>query len=356
MSAPASQSLWSRLAAAGIVSGEMPAAPDSQTPWYVRLMLGIAGLIAALFLLGAVITAFMFVVQSGVASVAVGGMLIVAAFAIFRAVPESDFGSMFALAVSFAGQALLLIGFFDLFGVGKGSHLPLAIAAVESVLAAVMPNFIHRLVSACIGAVYFVLALGTFGLGVAAAGVLACATAYAWANEARYAPVQSIAIPIAYGITLAYLYIEGLPADRWVTLAPVESIERPLPFTFWLAEILAGAALIATVAVLVKRAGWNLVERRALLALAAAAAAALVSLRASGVAGGLMIVLLAFANGNRVLLGLGIAGLLYYLSRYYYLLDMTLLGKAGVLAATGLVLLGARWIVLRFVIVERAHA
>ena len=356
MSAADSQQLWSRLAAAGLVSGEMPAVADSQTPWYVRVMLGLAGLIAAIFLLGFVITAFVFVVKSGTASAAVGAMLIVGAFAIFRAAGESDFGSMFALAVSFAGQMLLVFGFFELFGVGMDGGLPPALALVESALALVMPNFIHRLVSAFVAAVMFAAALGTFGFGFAGSGLLACATAYAWANESRYARVQSTAIPIAYGITLAYLYIEALPVYRWMGFAGMRSIEPALPFTFWLAEILAGAALIVTVGVLLKRAGWDLAERRAMPALAAAAGVAFASLGAPGIAGGLTIVLLAFGNGNRVLLGLGIAGLLYYLSRYYYQLDMTLLGKAGVLAATGVVLLAARWLVLRLVMAARAHA
>src|SRR5205809_2120555 len=80
------------------------------------------------------------------------------------------------------------------------------------------------------------------------------------------------------------------------------------------------------------------------------------SFKAPGVAGGLMIVLVGFANGNRLLAGLGIAALLYYVSSYYYLLDATLLAKAGVLAASGVVLLGARWLLLNVVMPERAYA
>src|SRR4051812_23778459 len=95
--------LWSRLAAAGLTTGEMPAGTESHTPWYVRGMLCIAGLIAAGFLLGFVGAGFVFIVQSKAAAAAVGLMLMTAAYALFRTVPRSDFGSMFALAVSFAG-------------------------------------------------------------------------------------------------------------------------------------------------------------------------------------------------------------------------------------------------------------
>jgi len=44
-------------------------------------------------------------------------------------------------------------------------------------------------------------------------------------------------------------------------------------------------------------------------------------------------------------------------SSYYYVLDATLLVKSGVLAATGVVLLAARWLVLYVVMPEEgAHA
>ena len=51
MSATADRVLWEKLAVAGLARGEMPERLEAQTPWYVRVMLGIAGLIAAACLL-----------------------------------------------------------------------------------------------------------------------------------------------------------------------------------------------------------------------------------------------------------------------------------------------------------------
>jgi uncharacterized membrane protein len=65
-----------------------------------------------------------------------------------------------------------------------------------------------------------------------------------------------------------------------------------------------------------------------------------------------MIVLLGYAAANRVLAGIGLAALVFYLSAYYYTLEETLLYKSAVLAATGLVLLASRWLMLRFVLPE----
>jgi uncharacterized membrane protein len=55
-----------------------------------------------------------------------------------------------------------------------------------------------------------------------------------------------------------------------------------------------------------------------------------------------------FANGNRILAGLGILALLGYLSHYYYSLQLTLLEKSGVLASTGIALLAAWLLVHRY--------
>ena len=52
MNADSTQALWARLGAAGLASGAMPAPREAHAPWYVPLMLGIAGFIAAAFLSG----------------------------------------------------------------------------------------------------------------------------------------------------------------------------------------------------------------------------------------------------------------------------------------------------------------
>ena len=65
---------------------------------------------------------------------------------------------------------------------------------------------------------------------------------------------------------------------------------------------------------------------------------------------GLLVMLLGFSNGNRVLVGLAIASLAIYVSGYYYLLEVSLLHKSGVLLATGGMLLGIRWLLLRHVL------
>ena len=72
MNAPEAHALWLRLQAAGLIEGETPAPGLVVAPWFVRAMLGIAGWIGAVFLLGFVGLGFRFVMESAGASFIVG--------------------------------------------------------------------------------------------------------------------------------------------------------------------------------------------------------------------------------------------------------------------------------------------
>jgi len=344
--------LWAKLASAGLTVGGMPEA-EGHTPWYVRVMLGIAGWLAAGFLLGFVGVGFAFVMESKTASIAVGFMVIAASYAVFRMAPRNDFSSMFGLAVSFAGQALVtsgIVGLFERYMTGAAPWL--MIAAIEAALAVAMPNFIHRVVSAAAAALAFVYACEISGAHAVAAGVLAASVAFVWLQEMRFGRFVAVAAPIGYGLTLAMIQVEGMASFRH-SMAILAQEKAFLGTSLWIGETLVAIALLASVWMLARRAGWRHGESRTVLALAAAAAIGAASFKAPGIAGGLMIVLLGFANGNRVLASLGIASLLVYVSSYYYLLDATLLAKSGVLLATGAVLLGVRWLVLAVVMPKK---
>jgi uncharacterized membrane protein len=333
---PAAAALWSRLVAAGVAAGDAPPVKEEHAPWYVRLMLGIAGCIAAGFLIGFVSVGLHFVMESTAGSIAAGLAMIGSAYALFLAA-RSDFSSMFGFAVSVAGQALLAVGIFKLFE-GERSAAPWAVmAAIETLLAVAMPNYIHRLVSAFAAPVFLASALEVHGANGVTAGLAAAGVAALWLNELRAVRYHAMLAPIGYGLTLALIYIEAELRDALLA-----------------DDALVVGVLLAVVVSLARRAGWPLRKPRMLLTLAAVAAIGAASFRAPGVAAGLMIVLLGFANGNRVLTGAGIAALLFYISKYYYLLEVTLLVKSGVLAMTGAALLAARWLMLNHVLPKGA--
>jgi hypothetical protein len=337
--------LWAKLSGAGLASGEMPR-NDAHAPWYVRLMLGVSGCIAAVFLIGFVAVGLQFVVESKPGSVFAGALMIASAYVLFLAA-RSDFSAMFGFAVSVAGQALLAYGLFRLLeGLGRATPW-VVMAAIEAALAVVMANYLHRLVSAYAAVLLLSGALALSGAAALAPSIAAAGVAYIWLNELRSAGLHGTLHPIAYGLTLGTIHVETF---NWSGRSFVSAFARPDTVDWakpWMGEALVLATLLFVVWRLVRRAGWAPREPRSVIALATAAAIGAASLKAPGVAAGFIIVLLGFAHGNRVLSGLGIAALLFYVSGYYYLLDATLLFKAGVLAASGAALLAARWVMLR---------
>ena len=352
MNGTARQALWSQLVSAGVAVGDMPADARAQGPWYVRVMLCIAGLIAAAFLLAFVGAAFAFIVESKTACLAAGLMLMTAGYALFRLAPRSDFGAMFALAISFAGQALLIYGVLGLFARDVKGTAYLLISAIEVVLAVAMPNVIHRFASAYAAALALGFALESAGIGFFAASLTGAGVAALWLNEARLARINTVVTPVAYGLTVAFIQMEATSRlDRGLLM---DMIAPPVPGGRWLGEALVIVTLLACVATLLKRAASPWHAPRTAYTLLAVASIGAASFKAPGIAAGLMILVLGYANGNRVLTGLGVAALLFYVCAYYYQLDITLLAKSAVLAATGLALLGARWVMLNFAMPDTA--
>ena len=328
----------------------MPAAPEAPAPWYVRVMLGFAGLIAALFLLAFLGLGFRFVADSPAAAAVVGLALVAGAYALFRASRRGDFAAMFALAASIAGQALFIYGAHESFFRGSPAALWALVAIFEAVLTYAMANYIHRVGSAYAATIAVALALAAAGMGFIAPGVIAATLAWLWLDEARLAKAHSRITPAAYGLTLAFFQLE---ATALLARGVLLDTSTDVPVLWALVPIGEGLVLLVLLAVvgtLIRRAGWPLSDRRAIVAIVAAAVIGAASLHAPGIAGGLAVVVLGFAAGNAILCGLGIAGLLVYLCGYYYVLDLTLMGKAIALGVTGVTLLVARHVVLRRVL------
>jgi uncharacterized membrane protein len=155
--------------------------------------------------------------------------------------------------------------------------------------------------------------------------------------------------PIGYGLVLALLLIETFRlfgAERWFGMAETApnwiQLHGPLIGRGILAALLIWVALAAA-----RREGVQPPSRYALFAAGAALVVGLLGLGAPGLASALLILLLGFAAGNRVLLGLGILSLLGFVGHFYYSLHLTLLEKSGLLAVTGLCLLAGHVLLRR---------
>ncbi|MCP3866505.1 MAG: DUF4401 domain-containing protein [Gammaproteobacteria bacterium] len=341
------ESLWKKLQLAGVLEGTVMPKPETGSPWYVRLILGVSGWIAALFLLGFVALGMEFILDSSTASITLGIGGLVAASAIFHRT-LNDFYEQFGLALSFTGQALIMFGLVEWMG-WEGSTPWWQIAALQLLVTAVMPNFMQRLVAGYLATMALSVALTLHGGPFI---VLVLATVFVvlvWLNEFHLTGWRAPLRPMGYGVTLALVQLNGpYRIDQSLILFADHTDDFEMVLPLWAGNAATGLLLVALVGFLISRrgSGWPLQQR--LTTLAATAVLALTSLEAPGIATGFTILLLGFASSNRVLNGLGIIVLLFYISAYYYNLQDTLLVKSGILAATGSVLLLARWIVLRW--------
>ena len=346
MNTAACRELWGRLRAAGLVAGEMP--PQSASPWFIRAMLGIAGWIGALFLIGFIGAAFAMVMRSAGAAVVAALLCSAGAFAIFRLAGKGDFLAQFGLAIGFAGQILFGIAIFEWLQTDDVLAW-LVFAAVEAALAWLLPNFIHRVCTCFVAVIALSLGFAQAGIYGLAQPLAAAGCAVIWCNELRLAAQAGLWRPVGYGLTLGVLQTAATPLLGGELLI---AFQRGGGGWFQQYGTVAGTALVSVVVLVVaarilKELAIDVSSREGLAVLACAALVMGGAFPAHGLAASLLILILGFAGGNRVLFGLGLVAVVSFLSHYYYQLRETLLYKSMILAATGALLLGARWGVRR---------
>ncbi len=318
------------LLAPGAVLPEPAAA--AHAPWYTRLMLGFAGWLAGVFLVGFFAGTFVLLFKDGAGMLVLSALLIGAAVLVDRKARGGEVVGQLALALSMAGQAFFVFGLAQLIP-GRRDELfvPWAFAGLQVFLFVAMRGYLHRCIAAILGAAAIHYALGKVGLNSAAASGLALACAWIWAREPRWRirPESEAYSALAWGLSLA-LVAWSLPDLFPGVLGRKGS--RTLEA--------AGYAMGLLVYVVAITEGRTLRARAAAVAGALLLAAA--AYRAPGISAAALVLLAGIGTGQRSLAALGIVGMLGYLGVYYYQIDQTLLTKAATRAVTGAVLLAAR--------------
>jgi hypothetical protein len=247
-----------------------------------------------------------------------------------------------ALAVSLAGQALVVLALFNMTKDNRQMAWVL-VTLFQIPLAVVMPHFVHRVLSSFIAAFAFSEVLGYRGVSDLGGSVLLLLAAGLWLNEFSYPQQMRKIRAIGYGLVLALVFLTGTASFDSGAIGRWPTQQWLLP---WAGELLTCAVMLYVVWRLLQNQGRVLSDRLTLVVLLGTLLLCAVSLEAQGITVGMVIMLLGFSGGNRVLLGLGIVSLLFYISSYYYLLDTTLLAKSQTLLIVGLVLLAVRWFIL----------
>lgn len=347
------QQLWQDLQQQGLVVGELPPVSLASSPWYIRLMQGVAGWLGALFLFGFVGFALSDILKSAGLSITFGLLICALAFFIFRWAQDSDFATQFGLAVSIAGQAVFIFGLFELF---KADSLPafsdsfsfpifFSIFVFQALLALFVPNTIHRVFTSWSAVLALTFALNQIGIYGVGTGIIALSFALIWSNESIWAMHSKLWQPIGYGLALALVQNEVLhffSRELW-ELSGHPNPSGLMHYASFISTAFVVFTFLWAVKKLLDRENILLSNPTAQVAIVAALLLGVLSFVAHGMATSLLILLLGFATGNRVLMGLGLLALGGFISHYYYLLQNTLMFKSMVLAITGILLLSIRF-------------
>jgi Domain of unknown function (DUF4401) len=330
-------------------------AAGSSPPWYARVIAGVGAWIATGFLIG--FLAVTKIVNDEVGAMIVGAILIGAAVILRRgADPEEEFKRQLALALSLAGQVLVIVGV-----VAKTDSAALAglIALVASIiLVPLVSDPAHRFMSALIGSIAAVAAMADLrlvwtlgaigrwdlvvrGSDLAVIAIVAVC-AYVWRGNvrARQRELAEMLEPVGYG-TVAAVFAVLLFSSVFAIADDLMRGPQSTRVNAWhLGPATTAGITIALMALTAK----VFTELRTHPAITAATPILLgvLTLWTPGIIAAVALLALGFDRRNRTLIALAAAFLVEFTAAYYYTLRMTLLEKAGILVASGLFLLAVR--------------
>ena len=333
--------------------------PNAQehSPWFIQVFFGFSGFLASLFFIGflTLLLQNIGVLDSAMANVVIGMVLIIAGFTLFKhkRLRRSMFLNSLAFTISMAGQSYVAYSLMssdlkDPFGVWL-------FLLFQSALTFVMPNFIFRILSSLIALGCMVYLLNYYHLPEVSLGLLALIVVIT--NLQRYRLLQSVSIrwratifdaikAIGYASALMLLCVSVyvIAAEYGDSF---DNYNTTFRYNYYLAQGLLTLASLYAAYLILKRYQVKLLSTNGIIIGCTIAILGIVSIYVSGLLATSLIILIAVANSQRLLLGLGIAALVSYILWYYYQLDTSLLVESASLFIVGIALLMVRWLVIK---------
>lgn len=340
------QAIWLQLQKSNLVTGELEPSTTLTSPWFIKLLLAFSGWFASLFIFGFFLFTLYDWVDSSLICFAIGSGLIFIAYQILKSNPY-EFLEHLMLAFSLAGQALIAWACFTFDGINFSLFPWLMILVIQSLLSLLMPHYVHRVFSAFFACLALVTCLHYLHLTFLASASLLLLVHFLILNEWRHVKWQPVVEAISYGIILLLIpfkasYVLGYDIYYWF-----KEENQIQTWTYYLDELLLLVAMLYLVITLIRRSQHHFSRQHQVMMIGATICLCLLSMQASGITIGFALLILGFSNSNKVLQGLGIVSLLFYISSYYYLLTLTLLEKTGILLFIGLFILAIRFILLK---------
>lgn len=327
---------------------------DDNTPWYLQVFFGFSGILSSLLFLGflTLILIETNILDSSIGLFCVGLVLSGAGWLMFyhKNIRRSMFWNGLAFAISGAGQIYLVVALV----MDSLQALDLwVLLGIQIVMTLVMPNAMYRLLSALAALGCAVYLLSYYHIPELSLGLLALIAIVA--NLQRFALLQrlpsrwrlaafDISKAVAYASAVMLLAVSvyfivseyGLGFDGY-------GDDAAFDYHYYLAQGLLTLASVYAAYVILQRYSVKLQSATGVSILCAIGLLGIMSVYVSGLLATSLVIVIAMANSQRVLLGVSIAALVGYIFWYYYQLDTSLLIKAISMLVVGIGMLLIRW-------------
>jgi uncharacterized membrane-anchored protein len=335
------QALWDLLKLKAIVSQENPPADNDVNRWYIRIVQGFAGWLAACFLVGFIGSAFSFLLfkdeNAGIiASLGIAGCVI--SYFIFKSKRQGDFVQQIGLAFNLCGQLLLAWGlaqFFDF----RGVDLYLSIFAFQLVLAFSQDNFIARLLSTWFAMIALFLCLTKLDIANLSSAIAFITFTALWLTDARWKSYRNLWEPIGYGLAITLLMFSGKfffddLAEEIIRDNRQQHLSNAIGY--WLNQAITYGVFVYLANAIRKTISAPFASKTSIKLALFCLLIIVVSYLVVGVSAAFLLLGVGFLKQNRSLVIGGALSLIGFISWYYYNLSWTLLFKSMVLIGFGL--------------------
>ncbi|TDR19429.1 GDYXXLXY domain-containing protein [Marinicella litoralis] len=334
--------LWRRLSDMDLVSGEQPANEQvhETTFWYIRVLQGFAGWLAAVFLIGFLGFGVAGLFEHGAAMMVLGVILNVSSYVFFKTKPGSDFFEQMVLAFSLTGQFLFAFGLFELFEF-KGQQWLAVVGLYQIVLMLVMPNFLHRFLSAWFAVIALFWGFEAWVYSGLGSALVAALFVWLWLDKTGWQADKDLYEPIGYALGLSLLQL-NVQSQYWLfDMFRYRQYEGSwlMQNAEWISALLNSAVLLYFIFRMAQEHKVALSSKAGRFIVLAAVVMMFSALPVIGLSSAILVILVGFARQNKVLLVMGVISLLGFVSWYYYSLNITLLQKSLILMLIGTVLL-----------------
>ena len=330
---------------------------EARSPWFISLLFGMSGILASLFFIGflTLLLDNTGLLDSTLAVFIIGGILsVIGGFLFYNArIRHSPFWNSLAFAITLAGQGYIAYALLAS-EIAEPLNIMLLLL-VQLLMTVAIPNFIYRLLSAILALSCLLYLLNYYHLSEVSLGLLALITSVTHLQRytlAVFIPrkwrMNALEIMSAMGYASAYVLLSisvyFIAAEYGNSL---NNYGESFSYNYYLAQGLLTLASLYAAYLILKRYHIKLLSAAGLLISAAIVLLGIMSIYVSGLLATSLIIIIATANSQRVLLGLGVIASVGYIFWYYYQLDTSLLVKSASMLVIGIALLLLRWLLIK---------